>query len=98
MAKIKITKEDKKEFNETQNGIMKRIWYRIGVIIDLLSTLSISFLIIYSGYFYILYFYLLLYLLLVFVVIGGEFIGTYYGALEQYVIAKKNKKEIDYRD
>ncbi len=98
MKKIYITNEDKKEFRDTPNGRMKVLWMRLGIMIDFLSTLGISLLLIYSSYFYLWTFYLLLYLLLVIVVLGGEFIGTYYGALEQYVIDKNNKKELNYLD
>ena len=99
MGKIVITREDKKEFRNTYNGRKKLLWHRLGMIIDLLSTLSISLLNIYSSYLpSAIYYYILLYVLLVFVVIGGEFIGTYYGALEEYVINRKTKKEIEYNE
>ena len=32
---------------------------------------------------------------MVIVVLGGEMIGVYYGALEQYVYNKNNKKVLD---
>lgn len=98
MKKIKITKEDKEEFKKTRNGAVKYLWCFIGAIIDILSTLGISLLIMYSTVFTLFAFYLILYVLLVIVVIGGEFIGTYYGALEQFVLNKKEKKELNYLD
>ena len=99
MGKIVITKEDKKEFRESRNGMKKLLWQKIGMIIDIIATLGISFLIMYSDkHPNAMYFYIILYVLLVIVVVGGEFIGTYFGALEQYVIDKHTKKEIDYKD
>ncbi len=99
MSKIQITRDDIKEFRNSDNGKIKILWMRIGVIIDLLATLVISLLNIYANYLKSpWYYYLILYLLLVIVVVGGEFIGTYFGALEQYVICKYTKKKIDYID
>ena len=94
---MEITKEDVKEFRETENGKRKYLWLKIGIIIDLILTLSVCLLQIYSDIFNssIIY-YLILYILLVIVVVGGELIGTYFGALEQFVIDKKlKKKKID---
>lgn len=96
-----ITKEDVKEFRNTENGKQKYLWLKIGVVIDLVFTLSICLLHIYYGSFNNSFFYyIVLYVLLVIVVVGAEFIGTYFGALEQYVISKnsKGKKEINYID
>ena len=99
MKKIVISKEDKDNFNKSNNGDNKYIWMKIGCIIDIISTLGISVLIIFSGYIRnALTFYFLLYGLLVLIVVGAEFIGTYYGALEQFVLHKKEKKEIAYMD
>lgn len=99
MEKIVITKEDKKEFRESRNGMKKLLWQKIGMIIDIIATLAISFLIMYSDKLpNAMYFYIILYILLVVVVVGGEFIGTYFGALEQYAIDKHTKKEVDYKD
>ena len=98
MKKIEITEEDKEEFRKTINGQKKLLWLKIGVLIDILSTLAVCLINIFSYYLsnQIVY-YILLYVFLVIVVIGGEFIGTYFGALEQYVIDKNmKKKEIDY--
>lgn len=96
MNKINITNEDKNEFKNTQNGMRKRLWMRIGMLIDFLATIAISLIIINSKEIdNSLIFYLTLYVCLVIVVVGGEFIGTYYGALEQYVHDKKSKKEIN---
>ena len=92
MKKLKITKEDRENFKKTRNGAVKYAWCWIGAIIDVISTLAISFLIIYSSYFKTLHFYIILYILLVIVVLGGEFIGTYYGALEQFMLNKEEKK------
>ncbi len=95
MEKIVITKEDKKEFRESRNGMKKLVWQKIGMLIDIIATLGISFLIMYADKLpNSIYFYVILYLLLVVVVVGGEFIGTYFGALEQYVIDKQEKKII----
>lgn len=94
MDKIKITKEDTKRFNETVNGAKKYIWKQIGIIIEVVATILISLLIIFSNVIpSALVFYLLLYVLLVIVVLGGEMIGVYYGALEQFFLTnhKENK-------
>ena len=96
-----ISDEDVKEFRNTENGKRKFKWLKIGVVIDLVFTLSVSLLNNFSYLFpNSLLFYVALYILLVIIVIGAEFIGTYFGALEQYVIEKnkKIKKEIDYID
>ena len=96
-----ISDEDVKEFRSTENGKRKFRWLKIGVVIDLVFTLSVCLLNIFSYRFPNSYlFFVILYILLVIVVIGAEFIGTYFGALEQYVIEKnkKTKKEIDYLD
>ena len=99
MKKIYITKEDKLAFIETNNGKSKYKWMKVGCFIDILSTLGVAFLFIFRFYLrsYIA-FYLLLYALLVITILGGEMIGTYYGALEEYVLHKKEKKEIVYMD
>ena len=96
--KKKITKEYVKEFRSTDNGRKKYFWLILGMIIDFISTLSVSLIIIYSDAFSYKMFYILLYIALVIVVVGGEFIGTYFGALEQYVDDKNSKKTIDYLD
>ena len=99
MKKIVITEEDKKKFNDSVNGANKLLWKKIGCLIDVIATLGISLLIIFSNYLVnMAVFYLLLYALLIMVVVGAEFIGTYYGALEQYVLNKKEKKEIAYME
>ena len=98
MQNLRITKEDRESFKNTRNGAVKYLWCFIGAIIDIISTICISLLIIYSSNFTALAFYLILYGLLVIVVLGGEFIGTYYGALEQYMLNKREKKEISYLD
>lgn len=98
---MRITKEDVSEFKNTLNGKQKYLWLKIGVIIDLVFTLSVCLLhIYYSSFNNSILYYIILYVLLVIVVVGGEFIGTYFGALEQYVISKnsKEKKEINYND
>ena len=96
MGKIVITDEDKKEFKESHNGMKKLLWQKIGMIIDILATLAVSFLIMYSDRLpSSLWFYVILYILLVIVVVGGEFIGTYFGALEQYAIDKHTKKNLE---
>ena len=93
-----MNKSDENEFKETQNGMRKYLWLKIGIIIDLIFTLSVCILQIYSYIFNnSLIYYLILYILLVVVVVGGELIGTYFGALEQFTISKKmNKKKIIY--
>ena len=93
MAKLVITKEDKEEFKRTTNGAKKAIWMIVGMIIDFTATLGISFLNIYASKLPDkMYFYIILFVLLVIVVLGGELIGVYYGALEQYVFHKNEKK------
>ncbi len=93
MAKLTITKEDKEEFKRTTNGAKKALWMIAGMIIDFLATLGISFLNIFSDKLpSMLYYYVGLFTLLVIVVLGGELIGVYYGALEQYVFHKYENK------
>ena len=96
MAKLHITNEDKKEFKSTINGGKKAIWLVVGMLIDFLATLGISLLHVFANkipndY----YFFGILFVLLVIVVLGGEMIGVYYGALEQFVYQKNNKKVLD---
>ena len=94
--KMRISKEDKEEFKSTVNGAKKAVWMLVGMLIDFLATLGISFLNIFSYKLpNIIYYYAILFVLLVIVVLGGEMIGVYYGALEQYVYNKNNKKTID---
>lgn len=96
MAKLVITKEDKEEFKKTVNGAKKAIWMIVGMIIDFLGTLGISLLNIFSSKLpNMVIYYIILFVLLVIVVLGGELIGIYYGALEQYVFHKNNKKVLD---
>ena len=96
MAKLKITKEDKEEFKKTSNGAKKAIWMIVGMLIDFLATLGISFLHIFSDKLpNSMYFYIILFILLIIVVLGGEMIGVYYGALEQFMFHKHEKKVID---
>ncbi len=91
MAKMKIVKNDKEEFKNTPNGAKKAIWMIVGMLIDFLATLGISFLIVFSDKLpNQMYFYIILYVLLVIVVLGGEMIGVYYGALEQCIYDKNN--------
>ena len=99
MKKISISKQDREQFNKSVNGNSKYFWMKMGMAIDVLGTVGISVLIIYSNYLRTpIVFYVLLYALLVFIVLGAELIGTYYGSLEQYVLNKKEKKEIAYLD
>ena len=99
MDKYVITKEDKEEFKKSNAGMTKYLWLRIGVVIDLLATLSVCLLYIYSYKFNnSLLLYILLYALLVIVVVGGELIGMYFGALDEYVMNKNRKKKIDFVD
>ena len=96
MAKLSITKEDKEEFKKTTNGAKKAIWMIVGMLIDFMATLGISFLIIFSDKLpNKMMFYIILFALLVIIVLGGELIGVYYGALEQYVFHKNEKKVIE---
>ena len=96
MAKLNITDEDKKEFKSTINGQKKSVWMVVGMLIDFLATLGISFLNIFSAKLpSVAYYYGILFILLVIVVLCGEMIGVYYGALEQYVYNKNNKKTLD---
>lgn len=92
----KNRKSDIAEFRKTPNGAKKYFQLLMGMVIDVLGTLGISFLIAYSSRIHsFLLFYLLLFLLLVAIVLGGEFIGIYYGALEQYIYDKNHKKVLD---
>ena len=96
MAKMHITREDKEEFKKTSNGAKKAIWMIVGMLIDFLATLGISLLHIFSDKIPNQMCFLgLLFVLLVIVVLGGEMIGVYYGALEQYVYDRNSKKTID---
>jgi len=93
MAKVHITKDDKIEFKNTINGRKKVIWMVVGMLLDFLGTLGISLLHIFSSQLpNNMVFLIILFVLLVIVVLGGEMIGVYYGALEQYVYHKNNKK------
>lgn len=96
MSKLYITKEDKDEFKNTLNGAKKAIWMIAGMVIDFIATLGISLLHIFSNKLpNMMIYYVILFILLVVVVLGGELIGVYYGALEQYVYHKHEKKELD---
>ena len=96
MTKLRITSDDKKDFKKTINGQKKVIWMAVGMLIDFLATLSISLLNIFANKLpNSLYYYIILFILLVIVVFGGEMIGVYYGALEEYVYNKKHKKILD---
>ena len=96
MAKLKITKDVKEEFKRTPNGSKKAIWMLLGMVIDFLATLGISFLIMFSDKLpSTLYFYIILFALLVVIVLGGELIGVYYGALEQYVFHKTEDMKVN---
>ncbi len=93
MAKLYITKEDKDEFKSTVNGTKKAIWMIAGMVIDFLATLGISILSIFSDKLpNMLIYYVILFVLLVVIVLGGELIGVYYGALEQYVFHKQERE------
>ena len=93
---MRITKEDKKEFKDTSNGQKKVIWMIVGMLIDFLATLGISLLHIFSDKLpSTIWFYGILFVLLVVVVLGGEMIGVYYGALEQFIFEKNSKKKIE---
>lgn len=83
-------------FRETTYGKKKLSWLYVGAIIDILATLGVSILFAYSNRFSnMLYFYLILFLLLVIVVLGGELIGVYFGAREQYFYDKQQKKVLN---
>ena len=89
MNRLSISKEDKEEFKRTSNGAKKAIWMIVGMVIDFVATLGISLLHIFSSSLANgSLFYISLFALLVIVVLGGELIGVYYGALEQYVYHK----------
>lgn len=99
VSKIMITKEDRDSFKKTANGKHKYHWLIFGAFIDFFASISICLLIIFSNRIYnALIFYFLLYALFFIMVLGGESIGVYYGALEQYVLHKKEKKEISYME
>ena len=94
MAKVIITDEDRNEFKKTANGIKKTLWMYLGMIVDFIATLSVCLLNIYADKLPSqMWFYIVLYVLLVIVVVGGEFIGTYFGALEQFALDRKQKNE-----
>ena len=96
MGKVKVTNADKLAYRNTPNGRKKYSWMCAGVIIDILSTLGIDVLIT-NAYLFTnpLYFYICLFILLVIVVLGGELIGVYFGAMEQYFYDKYNKKVLN---
>ena len=97
MGKIRITKEEMLAYRKTPNGRRKYMWMYAGVLIDLMSTLGVSIIIINSGKFTKpVYFYACLYILLVLVVLGGELIGVYFGAREQYFYDQQQKKVLKY--
>lgn len=98
MEKIKITKEDREEFKKTKNGALKKAWCLVGGVIDFIATIAVCFLIMFSSHLTPFVFYIVLYALLVIVVLGGEMIGTYFGALEQFMLHKKEKKEISFEE
>ncbi len=96
MGKKNITKEEKKEFRSTKNGSNKFRWMLTGIIIDIIATLGISLLIIFSERIESqMLFYILLFMLLVIIVLGGELIGVYFGAIEQYFYDKHMKKVLE---
>ena len=91
-----ITREDIKAYNRTPNGHTKYIWMIAGMLIDIMSSFGVSALIINSHRLPSqLYFYCALFILLVIVVLGGELIGVYFGALEQYFYDKNKKKVLN---
>ena len=47
---MRIRKEDINEFRLTENGKRKYRWFKIGIILDILSTLSVSLLYIFVKY------------------------------------------------
>ena len=96
MAKLNITNEDRDEFKSTENGMKKAIWMKVGMLIDFFATLGLCLLNLFSDKLpSSIFYYVILFVLLVIVVLGGEMIGVYYGALEQYVFNKRNKKTLD---
>ena len=96
MAKLNITKDDIKEFKSTVNGQKKVIWMVVGMLVSFLATLGVCLLHVFANKLpSSIYFYVILFVLLVIVVLGGEMIGVYYGALEQFVYNKRFKKTID---
>ena len=93
MGRRKITKEEIRAYRKTPNGRRKYSWMFVGIIIDIMATLGISILIMNSHRLpSTLYFYAGLFILLVIVVLGGELIGVYFGALEQYFYDNQQKK------
>ena len=82
----------KKEFKCTPNGHSKHKWMIVGIVINILATICISLVITYSYKISSsIALYVILFALLVIVVLGGELIGVYFGAREQYVYNKKKK-------
>ena len=85
-------KRIKREFRCTPNGYSKHKWMIVGVVIDIIATLCVSLAIAYSYKFSSsIALYVILFALLVIVVLGGELIGVYFGAREQYIYNKKKK-------
>lgn len=93
MGRRSVTKEELREFHQTPNGRSKYIWMYAGMLISFMSSLGVSILIINANRLPSpLYFYCALFVLLVLVVLGGELIGVYFGALEQFIYNKRQKK------
>ena len=92
----KNRKEEIKEFRKTPNGNKKYMWMLGGATIDIIATVGISIL-INNAYRIpnVLSFYAILFIFLVIVVLGGELIGVYFGALEQFIYNKNQKKVLD---
>ena len=93
MGKVNVTKDELKSFHKTANGRSKYIWMLVGIVLDIVSSIGISLLIINANKLPSnLHFYCGLFFLLIIVVLGGELIGVYFGAVERYFYDKSQKK------
>ena len=87
-----VNKKYIQEFRCTPNGARKYMWMLVGVTTDMVAIIGI--LVLINNVYRLInmfYFYILLFLLLVVILLGGEMIGLYFGALEQYIYDKKKR-------
>ena len=96
MGRISISKKQINEFKSTPGGIKKYMWMLGGATIDIVATVGISIL-VNNAYRIIntIYFYIMLFVFLIIIILGGELMGIYFGALEQFVYDKNQKKVLD---
>ena len=99
MGKKEVKKANVEKFHKTINGRRKYVWMYVGMLISFLASLGVSILILFANKLPgAVYFYVILFILLVIVVLGGELIGVYFGALEQYIYDKEEKKVLRNND